>query len=117
MTSVNRSGTKIAESAKKTNGVRRALTEERINAYGKLDDHSRALLTNFSSAFAGCTVEWISREEADKRKEGTVPADGTTNEISAKFSHRDEKPITKRKNKKSRDAVSAHPRLFQENYK
>ena len=93
--------------------MRKKLTNKLIDSYIRLDDHSRAVLAGFSEHFAGCTIEWISTEEAEKRKEGMIPANGTK-EISAQCTHRDGK--TMNQTKKGRDAVSAQPRLFKENY-
>ena len=90
--------------------MRKKLTNELISSYTKLEDRSRALLAGFARSFPDCSIEWISTEEAEKWKEGLIPANGTTSEISTQL------PSIKPRKQKSRAAVSAQPRLFKENY-
>jgi hypothetical protein len=50
------------------------LTTDLIARYRKLSSHDRELLASFASIFPGSTIEWISKEEAARRRDSTIQA-------------------------------------------
>jgi len=70
--------------------VRKKLTNELINSYTQLDDHSRAVLRGFAQTFPNSTIRWLSRHEvAHREEERSVSASESRCAVSVK----DHQPI------------------------
>ncbi len=54
------------------------LTNELIESNTRLDERQKSLLRGFIEAFPGSTVQCISKEESERRKESSIPANGDT---------------------------------------
>jgi hypothetical protein len=89
--------------------MKKPLTDSLVTNY-RIDERSKTILRGILKCFPGSSIEWISAEEADRRrKESHAPA--YANALPAQ-TITTLKPKTKHKNA-SRGTLTTSPRLFE----